>query len=438
MNVKCPKCQTLLRVPDDSHNQVFKCPCGTKVKIKAPDKVKAKTVKAKKKGKTITPPYRLTHRLSGKPTTEFKCPECEAELSDSLENAGTYEQCPTCTAFFITPGIEKVSEARREQFKANIASEKAKARKAKKAEKNRSESQEGEKILRSCGCLMLAGFLFVILCVLFAPDRADTPGPTPADIERLAAKQAARDEKYRLEELKRDAIQQKAKQVEDFAERNGINFFTHLAIIEAKGFDASDVDFNVQAAKDLCRRNYGFLENEQNFQQLRQSLEGFGYDDESALTVFQGMYGVSNENAEAACTEWIATKSQPDWNLDEVMAICLRNKSEGIKTEDAAGSFKVQAARVIQRELDSIEQAQRRRLAAAEQERKRKRAKPIDETAVKYVGRQRLRDSLHDPSSLEIIEEKVMRLDDGGVGYYAKFRARNLSGSLEMDEFYTQ
>lgn len=53
--------------------------------------------------------------------------------------------------------------------------------------------------------------------------------------------------------------------------------------------------------------------------------------------------------------------------------------------------------------------------------------------AVKYVGRQKLKEQLRDPDSLEIIEEKVTE-----KSYYAKFRAKNGFGGYTIEEFYAE
>jgi hypothetical protein len=67
------------------------------------------------------------------------------------------------------------------------------------------------------------------------------------------------------------------------------------------------------------------------------------------------------------------------------------------------------------------------------------RGKP-DDFSLKYVGKQRLRDQLRDPDSLEIIEERLVRpgRNGGEVGYYAKYRAKNGFGGYSVEEFYTE
>lgn len=52
-------------------------------------------------------------------------------------------------------------------------------------------------------------------------------------------------------------------------------------------------------------------------------------DDE--LTEFQKTNGISERIAEAAIKEWVLTHNGDfDWNLEDVKAICLRNKRDGI------------------------------------------------------------------------------------------------------------
>ena len=63
-----------------------------------------------------------------------------------------------------------------------------------------------------------------------------------------------------------------------------------------------------------------------------------------------------------------------------------------------------------------------------------------DDTSIKYVGRQRLKDRLRDPSSLEIVSEELIRpgRNGGKVGYQAKFRAKNGFGGHNVETFYTE
>lgn len=61
-----------------------------------------------------------------------------------------------------------------------------------------------------------------------------------------------------------------------------------------------------------------------------------------------------------------------------------------------------------------------------------------EEFSLKYVGRERLKSGLKDPSSLEIISEEVVDLPNGGHGYRATFRAKNSFGGYVTQEFYTE
>ena len=61
-----------------------------------------------------------------------------------------------------------------------------------------------------------------------------------------------------------------------------------------------------------------------------------------------------------------------------------------------------------------------------------------DDFTIKYVGRERLKSSLKDPGSLEIISEEVVDLPNGGHGYRATFRAKNSFGGYVTQEFYTE
>ena len=62
----------------------------------------------------------------------------------------------------------------------------------------------------------------------------------------------------------------------------------------------------------------------------RAEVERIGGKD-VALTRFQEAIGISDEIAEAAIKEWVLTNGGNfDWNLEDVKAICLRNKKSGI------------------------------------------------------------------------------------------------------------
>jgi hypothetical protein len=52
---------------------------------------------------------------------------------------------------------------------------------------------------------------------------------------------------------------------------------------------------------------------------------------EEQLTEFQKANDISDRIAAAAIKEWVATHDgAPDWSLEEVKTICLRNKRDGI------------------------------------------------------------------------------------------------------------
>ena len=54
-------------------------------------------------------------------------------------------------------------------------------------------------------------------------------------------------------------------------------------------------------------------------------------DKDDQLTAFQQANGISERIAEAALKEWVMTHGRDfDWNLEEVKAICLRDKASGI------------------------------------------------------------------------------------------------------------
>jgi hypothetical protein len=63
-----------------------------------------------------------------------------------------------------------------------------------------------------------------------------------------------------------------------------------------------------------------------------------------------------------------------------------------------------------------------------------------DDLDIKLAGRARLKQSLNDPSSLEIIDEQLVKPGRQGasVGYQAKFRAKNGFGGYVVDSYYTE
>ncbi len=64
--------------------------------------------------------------------------------------------------------------------------------------------------------------------------------------------------------------------------------------------------------------------------QGRAEVERIGGKD-VALTRFQQANGISERITEAAIKEWVLTHNGNfDWNLEDVKAICLRNKKSGI------------------------------------------------------------------------------------------------------------
>lgn len=64
--------------------------------------------------------------------------------------------------------------------------------------------------------------------------------------------------------------------------------------------------------------------------QGRAEVERIGNKDVQ-LTRFQQANGISERIAEAAIKEWVLTHNGNfDWNLEDVKAICLRNKRSGI------------------------------------------------------------------------------------------------------------
>ena len=57
-------------------------------------------------------------------------------------------------------------------------------------------------------------------------------------------------------------------------------------------------------------------------------------DKDDQLTAFQQANGISERIAEAAIKEWVMTHGRDfDWNLEDMKAICLRNKVSGIPPE---------------------------------------------------------------------------------------------------------
>jgi hypothetical protein len=64
----------------------------------------------------------------------------------------------------------------------------------------------------------------------------------------------------------------------------------------------------------------------------------------------------------------------------------------------------------------------------------------IDDLSVKITARERLKSSLKDPGSLEIISERIVRpgKNGGELGYEAVYRAKNSFGGYVINDFYTE
>ena len=64
----------------------------------------------------------------------------------------------------------------------------------------------------------------------------------------------------------------------------------------------------------------------------------------------------------------------------------------------------------------------------------------IDDTSVIITARERLKSSLKDPGSLEIISERIVRpgKNGGELGYEAVYRAKNSFGGYVINDFYTE
>ncbi len=65
----------------------------------------------------------------------------------------------------------------------------------------------------------------------------------------------------------------------------------------------------------------------------RAAVERLGSKDQE-LTQFQQKNGISEQISEAAIKEWVLTHNGNfDWALEDVKAICLRNKTSGIPSD---------------------------------------------------------------------------------------------------------
>ncbi len=81
---------------------------------------------------------------------------------------------------------------------------------------------------------------------------------------------------------------------------------------------------------DVDQATEQVMDNIMSTPEGRADVEYFGGKD-VALTRFQETNGISDRVAEAAIKEWfIKHNGNFDWNLEEVKAICLRNKRSGI------------------------------------------------------------------------------------------------------------
>lgn len=66
-------------------------------------------------------------------------------------------------------------------------------------------------------------------------------------------------------------------------------------------------------------------------------------------------------------------------------------------------------------------------------------ARGYDDTALKYVGKERLKQQLKDPDSLQIISEEVLPANGNvGEGYRAVYRAKNGFGGYTTEVFETR
>lgn len=73
----------------------------------------------------------------------------------------------------------------------------------------------------------------------------------------------------------------------------------------------------------------------------RDLVKKYGSKD-NALTAYQQANGISDEIAEAAIKEWVETHGRNfDWDLDDVIVICMRNKRSGIPFDYLPESAKV-------------------------------------------------------------------------------------------------
>lgn len=170
------------------------------------------------------------------------------------------------------------------------------------------------------------------------------------EAKRIAAEKAQREEER---ERRRAKIESKIDELKTFVELNQCSYYSRvLAEYEVQDFQL-DNDFNLERAKKTCLRNKSFQVQGYSINSITNQLRVDNND--AALTAFQRCYGVSDENAEAACKEWILKNGSVNWLPFPVMAICLRNKESGIPEEYGKGKQMELAGEIIGRAMNSYQ-----------------------------------------------------------------------------------
>jgi hypothetical protein len=109
--------------------------------------------------------------------------------------------------------------------------------------------------------------------------------------------------------------------------KKSLFLFTMINLVGCNS--STEVPSNVSTS-DPEKEAQQVMETIMSTPQGRAEVELIGGKD-NALTKFQQENGISERIAEASIKEWVIThRNNFDWDLDEVKAICLRNKSSGI------------------------------------------------------------------------------------------------------------
>ena len=79
------------------------------------------------------------NKLTGKLSVHYECPDCDADLTSALTDAGQPDNCPECEASFTVPGTRELKQQLAE--KARVEREKQEADRLKREQKLQQQSE---------------------------------------------------------------------------------------------------------------------------------------------------------------------------------------------------------------------------------------------------------------------------------------------------------